>query len=194
MDPSSCLLSAVLAVAIAALSCSASAADSITSRHVARHLCKPQEVVGFSCELTSQRVISLCGSPGFNKFQGKAEDNPGYAYVAIGTRKGQVQFRHPENPQDYKRFMTQTVSVSAQQNMFVMTDKGAFLQFAMGRDVEANDQLAITASKAPTGWWSQGASASEPSCVHRHKDDHLGSFMSQMVDDPEWVKLRGKTP
>ena len=194
MNQSSRLFSAALAVGIAASSLSACATGPTASRGTERHLCKPQEVVGFSCELTDQRVISLCGSAGFHRFEGKAEDNPGYVYVAIGTRQGQVQFQHPENPQDYKRFMTQTVSVSAQQNMFVTTDKGAFLQFAMGRDVEANDQMAITAEKAPSGWWPLGASASEPSCVHRDKDNHLGSFMSHMVDDPEWVTLRRKTP
>lgn len=181
--------------AISLTACAAGPASSPPATRAAQvsHLCKPQETVGFSCELTDQRVLSVCGSPGFNQFQGKPEDNPGYVYAAIGTRQGQVQFQHPANPQDYKRYMTQTVSLSAQQNMFVTTDKGAFLQFAMGRDVEPHEQAMIIANNAPPGWWSQPASTSEPSCARRYKDDHLGSFMSQMVDNPEWAKRRGWT-
>ena len=67
------------------------------------HNCKPQETVGFSCELQDRRVLSLCGSPDFDQFKGEAKDNPGYAYVAIGTKQGQVQFTYPPNPEDYKK-------------------------------------------------------------------------------------------
>ncbi|MFN3494803.1 MAG: hypothetical protein ACK40L_09865 [Hydrogenophaga sp.] len=176
--------------AIALSGCAAGPAASPATNRTApvTHLCKPQETVGFSCELTDQRVLSLCGSHDFTQFQGKPEDNPGYAYVVLGTRQGEVQFQFPENPLDYKKHMTQTVSVSAQQNMFVATEGGAFLQFAMGRDVEPDEQAMFVAKKAPPGWWPQGTSDLEPSCARRYNDEHLGSFMTQMVDDPGWAK------
>lgn len=185
------LLGGLAAISLGACAAGPAASPATDAGVQITHLCKPQETVGFSCALADQRVLSLCGSPGFVQFQGKPADNPGYAYVVIGSRRGQVQFQHPQNPQDYKKYMSQTVSVSAQQNMFVTTEQGAFLQFAMGRDVEANEQAMIVATNAPPGWWSLPSSTSEPRCVHRYKHDNLAAFMSQMVDDPDWAKRRG---
>jgi hypothetical protein len=180
----------VLLGTFAAVSLSACAAGITLQGDTATHLCKPKEVVGFSCELADHRLLSLCGSPGFNEFQGKPEDNPGYAYVAVGSKQGKVQFTHPRDPKEYKRYMTQTVSVTAQHNMFVETESGAFLSFSIGRDVEPMDQLTIDADRSPTGWWSKGTTALEPKCLRRNDGAHLGSFMSRMVDNPEWVKNR----
>ena len=151
------------------------------------HNCKPQETVGFSCELQDRRVLSLCGSPGFNQFNGKAKDNPGYAYVAIGTRQGEVQFQYPQNPQDYKKYMTFSMSLAgAWPHMFVNTDKGRFLHFSL----DIKDPVDANPENAPQDWPLRGL-GDRPLCARNANRDHIDSFMSQMIDDPEWVKNRG---
>ena len=67
------------------------------------HNCKPQETVGFSCELRDHRLLSLCASPGFEKFDGLPKDNPGYAYLVVGSQDRAVQYSYPPNPADYKK-------------------------------------------------------------------------------------------
>ncbi|OGB19588.1 MAG: hypothetical protein A2W72_01380 [Burkholderiales bacterium RIFCSPLOWO2_12_67_14] len=178
------------AAALAALSLSACAADpkaTATAPHVT-HNCKPQETVGFSCELPDRRVLSLCGSPGFNQFKGAAQDNPGYAYVAIGTQQGQVQFTYPPNPEDYKKHMYFWVSISAWPHMFVATDKGSFVHFSL--DIESPADA--NPENAPQSWplsETKGGSL----CAHRINRDHLDPFMAQMIKKADWERSRDKS-
>jgi hypothetical protein len=175
------------AAALAALSLSACAADpkATATAPLVTHNCKPQETVGFSCELQDRRVLSLCGSPGFNQFRGAAQDNPGYAYVAIGTRQGQLQFAYPPNPEDYKKHMYFWVSISAWPHMFVATDKGSFLHFSL----DASD---MSPENAPEGWplsETKGGSL----CARRINRDHIDSYMAQMINKADWERSRNKS-
>ena len=179
-------VTALLALTVAVSACAAGPKAAPTATSVTHH-CKPQETVGFSCELPDRRVLSLCGSPGFNQFKGDAKDNPGYAYVAIGTKQGEVQFLYPQNPQDYKKHMTFSMSLAgAWPHMFVNTDKGSFLHFSLDikEPVDANPE------NAPQDWPLRGL-RDRPLCARNVIRDHIDSFMSRMIDDPEWVKNRG---
>ena len=177
-------VTALLALTVTVSACAAgpkAAPASVT------HNCKPQETVGFSCELQDRRVLSLCGSPGFNQFKGEAKDNPGYAYVAIGTRQGKVQFQYPQNPQDYKKYMTFSMSLAgAWPHMFVNTDKGSFLHFSL----DIKEPVDADPDNAPQDWPLRGL-RDRPLCARNVNRDHIDSFMSRMIDDPEWVKNRG---
>ena len=150
------------------------------------HLCKPQETVGFSCKLHDQRLLSLCASPGFERFAGAPKDNPGYAYVALGSQEGRVAFTYPPQPASYKKHMTYRVSLSAWPHMFVDAGQGTFLQFSLDIEepVYAND------ANAPSGWPLKGPKG-RPLCAGKIQRDHLDAYMSHMIDDPDWVKTRG---
>jgi len=183
--PTLARLSALPVTALLALTVSACAAGPKAAPASVTHNCKPQETVGFSCELQDRRVLSLCGSPGFNQFTGEAKDNPGYAYVAIGTQQGQVQFTYPTNPEDYKKHMYFWVSISAWPHMFVATDKGSFLHFSL----DASD---MSPENAPEGWplsEIKGGSL----CAHRINRDHIDSYMAQMIKKTEWERSRNKS-
>ena len=189
--PTLARLSALPAAALLALTatvsaCAAGPKATPTAIPVTHH-CKPQEAVGFSCELQDRRVLSLCGSPGFNEFKGEAKDNPGYAYVAVGSRQGKVQFQYPPNPQDYKKYMTFSMSLAgAWPHMFVNTDKGRFLHFSL----DIKEPVDVDLENAPQDWPVKGI-GDHPLCARKVNRDHIDSFMSRMIDDPEWVKNRG---
>ena len=177
-------VTALLALTVTVSACAAgpkAAPASVT------HNCKPQETVGFSCELQDRRVLSLCGSPDFDQFKGEAKDNPGYAYVAIGTKQGEVQFLYPQNPQDYKKYMTFSMSLAgAWPHMFVNTDKGSFLHFSL----DIKEPVDADPENAPQDWPLRDL-RDRPLCARNVNRDHIDSFMSRMIDDPEWVKNRG---
>lgn len=175
-------VTALLALTVTVSACAAgpkAAPASVT------HNCKPQETVGFSCELQDRRVLSLCGSPDFDQFKGEAKDNPGYAYVAIGTKQGQVQFTYPPNPEDYKKHMYFWVSISAWPHMFVATDKGSFLHFSL----DASD---MSPENAPEGW-PLSAIKSGSLCARRINRDHIDSYMAQMINKADWERSRNKS-
>lgn len=152
------------------------------------HNCQPKETVAFSCELHDHQLVSLCVSSEFMAYRGEPKDNPGYAYLALGSRKGDVQFRYPQDPKDYKQHMTFSMSLAgAWPHMFVNTDKGRFLHFSL--DVE--EPADANPENAPRGWPS-GAFGGQPLCAGPANRDHLDSVMSKMIDDPEWVKIRGR--
>lgn len=173
--------------ALAALSLSACAAGPAVPTGPISHLCKPQEVVGFSCELADKRVLSLCGSPKFNEFKGAPQDNPGYAYVVVGTLRGQVQFQYPAQPADYKQHMTFSMSTAgARPHMWVNTDKGSFLHFSL----DIQEPVDATPENAPQDWPLSNLK-DRTLCARKINSDHIDSFMSRMIEDPEWVKTRG---
>lgn len=178
-------VTALLALAVTVSACAAgpkAAPASVT------HNCKPQETVGFSCELQDRRVLSLCGSPDFDQFKGEAKDNPGYAYVAIGTKQGEVQFTYPPNPEDYKKHMYYWVSISAWPHMFVATDKGSFMHFSL--DIESPADA--NPENAPEGW-PLSAIKSGSLCARRINRDHIDSYMAQMINKADWERSRNKS-
>lgn len=180
--PVTALLALTVTVTVSACAAGPKAAPASVT-----HNCKPQETVGFSCELQDRRVLSLCGSPDFDQFKGEAKDNPGYAYVAIGTRQGQVQFSYPQNPLDYKKHMTFSMSLAgAWPHMFVKTDKGRFLHFSL----DIKEPVYADPENAPQDWPVRGLE-NGPLCARKVNREHIDSFMSQMIDDPVWVKNRG---
>lgn len=152
------------------------------------HVCQPTETVGFSCELRDGRLLSLCASPGFNDFKGKPADNPGYAYLAIGTKQGKKPYTYPPNPQDYKKHMYFWVSISAVPHMFVSTDKGAFLHLSLDIDSPAE----VTNEYVPKGW-PLASSETGSLCTNQINRDLLDPFMAQMLKKADWVKAHQDT-
>ncbi|MBU4519977.1 MAG: hypothetical protein KJ677_11235 [Gammaproteobacteria bacterium] len=179
-----CALPVATLLALTVSACAAGPTAATTTTPVT-HNCKPQETVGFSCELQDRRVLSLCGSPDFDQFKGEAKDNPGYAYVAISTKQGQVQFTYPPNPEDYKKHMYFWVSISAWPHMFVATDKGSFLHFSL----DASD---MSPENAPEGW-PLSAIKSGSLCARRINRDHIDSYMAQMINKADWERSRNKS-
>ncbi|HAX20366.1 MAG TPA: hypothetical protein DCY64_08805 [Hydrogenophaga sp.] len=178
-------VTALLALTVTVSACAAgpkAAPASVT------HHCKPQETVGFSCELQDRRVLSLCGSPDFDQFKGEAKDNPGYAYVAIGTKQGEVQFSYPPNPEDYKKHMYFWVSISAWPHMFVATDKGSFLHFSL--DIESPADA--NPENAPESW-PLSETKGGLLCARRINRDHIDSYMAQMINKADWERSRNKS-
>jgi hypothetical protein len=177
----------VILGSLAALSLSACAAGPATSSDPVSHLCKTQEVVGFSCEMRDRRVIALCASPGFEKFQGDPKDNPGYAYVRVGTPRGDSVYIYPDDPKDYKKHMYYWVSLSAEPHMFIAAEKGPFLHFSL----DEKSPVDLRLENLPQSW--QQASLGGPDlCVHKIRRDDLDPFMAQMMRKAAWEKANGK--
>jgi hypothetical protein len=105
-------------------------------------------------------------------------DNPGYAYVAVGTPQGQVQASYPADPGDYKQHMSFSMSLAgAWPHLFVKTEKGSFLHFSLDEkspvDARVNNQ--------PAGW-QLTEQDSESLCKSQINRSKLDPFMAQMVD------------
>lgn len=116
------------------------------------HNCQPKETVAFSCELHDGRLLSMCASPDLAAFKGEPKDNPGYAYLVLGTPQGAVHSSYPPNPYAYKEHFFKDVSVAVIPFMFVTSDKGRFF-FISERDVD--DPLGAgqwTPENLPNGW------------------------------------------
>lgn len=148
----SVLLGAVTAVSLSA--CAAGPTSSPPANRAAQvtHLCKPQESVRFSCELHDHRLLSMCASPGFATFKGVPKDNPGYAYLVVGTPEGVVQYSYPPNPYDYKQHFFKDVPTNGIPYMFVASEKGEFFFLA---EQDASDPLGAgqwTPENLPDGW------------------------------------------
>ena len=152
------------------------------------HNCQPQETVGFSCELRDHRLLSLCASPDFLQFKGNPIDNPGYAYIAVGSPEGKVQYSFPEDPKEYKKHMYLWVSLSAAPHMFISGNKGPFFHFSLDEQAPAD----VMPKSLPTGW--SLPSGEDPSvCESRINREHLDSYMGQMMDKGEWTKSQTKS-
>lgn len=149
-----CSLSAVswLLGGLAAISLSACAAGPAAKGAQVTHLCKPSEEVGFSCELHDGRLLSMCASAGFAKFDGNPEDNPGYAYLALGTRTGTVQASYPPNPSDYKKNFYNGVPTNGIPYMFVTSEKGEFFFMAEQDNTDPLGAGQWTLENLPDGW------------------------------------------
>ena len=140
--------------AILLTACAAGPASSPPATRVAQvtHLCKPQESVRFSCELHDHRLLSLCASQSLATFKGPPKDNPGYAYLVVGTPQGVVQYSYPPNPYDYKQHFYKGVSAHVIPYLFVTSEKGEF--FFLSEQDAADPQGAggWTQENLPDGW------------------------------------------
>lgn len=177
--------------AISLTACAAGPASSPPATRAAQvsHLCKPQETVGFSCELRDHRVIALCASPGFEKFQGDPKENPGYAYVRVGTPQGSAEYSYPEDAKEYKKHMYYWVSLSAEPHMFIASEKGPFLHFSL----DEKSPVDLRPENLPQSW--QKASLVGPDlCAQKIRREDLDPFMAQMMRKAAWEKAYGKKP
>lgn len=116
------------------------------------HNCQPQETVGFSCELHDHRLLSMCASPGFATFKGLPKNNPGYAYLVVGTPEGGVQYSYPPNPYDYKQHFFKGVPTNGIPYMFVTSEKGEFFFLAERDDIDPLGAGQWTPENLPDGW------------------------------------------
>lgn len=149
--------------------------------------CKSGDTVGFSCEMRDHRVIALCASPGFEQFQGDPKDNPGYAYVSVGSTQGISEYIYPDDPHEYKKHMYYWVSLSAAPNMFIATEKGTFLHFSL----DEQSPVDLMQEKLPQSW--QKASLVGPDlCAKKVRRDNLDPFMAQMMRKAAWEKANSK--
>lgn len=150
------------------------------------HACQAPDAPALTCELKDGRLLSLCGSPGFSAFNGKAEAHPGYAYVAIGKGKNTPRFTYPPDPKDYRKHMFFWVSRAAVPHMFVVADRNEFLHFTIDpeKPVDANH------ADAPAGW-PFDSSAGKVLCAKGIERDDLDPFMAQMPREEDWKKARG---
>lgn len=164
------LAATVLLGTFTAVSLSACAAGPAKGDQI-DHLCKPTEEVGFSCELQDGRLLSMCASAGFAKFDGNPNENPGYAYLALGTRSGTVQASYPPDPKDYKRHFYKGVSAHVIPYRFVTSEKGRFF-FLTEQDFADPQEGAgrWTPENLPEGW-SVNSKDGKRACVRMLKYD-----------------------
>lgn len=146
------LAATVLLGTFTAVSLGACAAGPAPKSGPVDHLCKPTEEVGFSCELQDGRLLSMCASAGFAKFDGNPNDNPGYAYLALGTRTGEVQASYPPNPEDYKEHFYKGVPTNGIPYMFITSERGRFFFMAEQDDTDPLGAGQWTQEYLPKGW------------------------------------------
>lgn len=185
--PTLARLSALPVTALLALTVSACAAGpgepkTLQSASPVTHNCKPQETVGFSCELLDHRLLSLCVSPGFVAFKGLPNDNPGYAYVAVSTPDGKLQHAYPANPSEYKKYMSTGVTQSAWPYVDVASEKGVF--FYANGDMET--PVSLMPQNLPAGWQVQTPPTRGDSYCKRRM--HRENFDSVLLQLPRAVK------
>lgn len=94
----------------------------------------------------------MCASPGFAKFKGLPKDNPGYAYLVVGTAKGVVQYSYPPYPNDYKQHFYNGVPTNGIPYMFVTSEKGEFFFMAEQDDTDPLGAGQWTPENLPVGW------------------------------------------
>lgn len=165
----------VILGSLAALSLSACATSPATTSGPVSHLCKPQEVVGFSCEMRDRRVIALCASPGFEKFQGDPKDNPGYAYLTITNTAGQTPQSYPAQAKDYRQHMSTGVTLAGAPYLNVATDKGTFFYVNGRTDIP----VSANAQNQPAGW-SLPSSGDNSLCTGAGHRERFDAVLSQM--------------
>ena len=184
--PTLARLSALPVTALLALTVSACAAgpgETLQSATSVTHNCKPQETVGFSCELRDHRLLSLCASPGFEKFKGFPKDNPGYAYLVVGTQKGEVQYSYPPDPRDYKKHFFKGVPTNGIPYMFVTSDKGEFFFMAEQDDTDPLGAGQWTLENLPVGW-SVGSKEEKRACARVLEFDNF--YALGVTHDSVW--------
>ena len=152
------------------------------------HACQPNETVGFSCELKDGRLLSLCASPGFDAFEGRALDHPGYAYLALSAPTGDNRQTFPPDPRSYKQHMYSDVTLSGWPYLVVSSSKGDFFYMNLDREIPAGVQPA----KAPDSWSSP--TRDEEMLCHRFRHRLLfDSVLTQMVKKRDRDAARSQT-
>lgn len=153
------------------------------------HNCKPQETVGFSCELRDHRLLSLCASPGFEKFEGLPKDNPGYAYLVVGSQDGAVQYSYPPNPADYKKHFFKGVPTNGIPYMFVASNKGKFFYLSEQSDTDPEGPGSLAPENLPNGWAIDKKGMPSP-CLRLLNFDHFHDL--GMVHETNWLRERDR--
>lgn len=143
-------------------------------------LCKTGEPVAFTCELRDGRLVSLCASPGFEKFQGSPKDNPGYAYLTLGTSSGQVQQSFPTRTQDFRRYMHTGVTIAGAPYLAVATEKGPFFYISGRTDIPVSS----TPANQPADW-SLPANGDQSLCVKRGQQNLFDAVLAQLPNRPK---------
>ncbi|MFW5331411.1 hypothetical protein [Hydrogenophaga sp. ZJX-1] len=194
IHPTLARLSALPVTALLTLTLSACAAGpgepkKLQSATPVTHNCKPQETVGFSCELRDHRLLSLCASPGFEKFKGLPKDNPGYAYLAVGTQKGEVQYSYPPNPRDYKKHFFKGVPTNGIPYMFVASSKGKFFFLAEQDDTDPEGVGSLDPENLPDGWDIDTRGAPSP-CLRLLNFENFSEL--GMTHETAWFKERDR--
>ena len=157
-----------------------SAAATVTQP--ATHNCQPKETVAFSCELHDHQLVSLCVSSEFMAFQGEPKDNPGYAYLAIGSPSGETLHTFPENPREYKKYMAMGVTLSGWPYVTVGAEKGHF--FYANSNIEI--PVSVTAENLPAGWKVAPSPTREASyCIQTM---HRENFENALLQLPRTMK------
>lgn len=165
----------VILGALAALSLSACAASPAATSGPVTHLCQPQEVVGFSCEMRDHRLLSMCASSGFDKFQGDPKENPGYAYLTIGTADGQAQQRFPAQLKDYRQHMSTGVTLAGAPYLTVATEMGTFF-YVNGR---SDIPVSANPKNQPAGW-SLPANGDDSLCTSPGQRENFDAVFFQI--------------
>lgn len=144
----------------------------------------------------------MCTSPELSKFKGLPKDNPGYAYLVVGTPEGVVQYSYPPNPYDYKKHFYKGVSAHVIPYLFVTSEKGKFF-FLSEKDV-SEPQGGVgrwTPENLPDGW-PIDPNDKKRSCTHVLEfDDYLGAgvmhesaWIDQERERLEAEKAKAKQP
>jgi hypothetical protein len=120
-------------------------------------------------------LLSLCASPDFLQFKGKPMDNPGYAYLAVGTQDGAVQYSYPPDPYDYKQHMFKGVPTNGIPYMFITADKGDFFFLAEQDDTDPLGAGQWTLENLPDGW-SVGSNQEKRACARVLEFDNFSAM------------------
>ena len=183
-----CALPVATLLALTVSACAAGPTAATTTTPVT-HNCKPQETVGFSCELRDHRLLSLCASPGFEKFKGLPKDNPGYAYLAVGTQKGEVQYSYPPNPRDYKKHFYTGVPTNGIPYMFVSTEKGKFFYLGEQDDTDPEGVGSLESENLPDGWDIDTRGATSP-CLRLLNFENFSEL--GFMHETAWLRERDR--
>lgn len=146
------LLGAITAASLSACAAGLTASPAANRAAQVTHLCKPQESVRFSCELHDHRLLSMCASQDLATFKGPPKDNPGYAYLVVGTPEGVVQYSYPPNPYDYKKHFFKGASAHVIPYLFVTSVKGEFFFFSEQDAADPQGAGGWTQENLPDGW------------------------------------------
>lgn len=172
-------LASLLCIGMAACASSLPQAPTPEVSPAASHLCQPMETVGFTCQLQDRRLLSVCASTNFETFKGTPQDNPGHAYVVVGTADTKQRQSYPGNPRDYARHMSTGTTLSGQPYLVVATEKGPFLYI----NADAEIPVSSTAANLPQDW-SLSAPAGQSLCVQRGRGMPLDQLLMQLPRKP----------
>lgn len=177
------LLGGLAVISLGACAMGPNAVPAADAGVLVTHNCKPQESIRFSCELHDHRLLSICASQDLATFKGPPKDNPGYAYLVVGTKMGEVQYSYPPNPYDYKQHFYKGVSAHVVPYLFVTSQKGEFFFFS---EQDGGDPLGAgswTPENLPEGW-SINSKDKKRACARLLEFDPY--FAAGLMNDSAW--------